>query len=173
MEIMVISMIHVYYRLIDWDQCLSQEVILAATKRGHDLFSLVSSNANLNALIKDLDEEDDRQLDDTVLETSLIDSCRRGREHGPESEARQPSSSKKRYTTYRFGLKLKRVKRKPSSDFCFDFELKVVASHPASTGFLVKVYKERQDSEPWLVFFVSLCLLSNEQWPCSPSGSGC
>lgn len=56
---------------------------------------------------------------------------------------------------HRFGVKPKRGKVKPSSDFHFEFDLKVVANHPASTGFLVKVFPERNvdvdDAEPKLV----------------------
>jgi len=43
---------------------------------------------------------------------------------------------------HRFGVKPKRGKPKPGSDFHFEFVLKVVASHPASTGFLVRVFPE-------------------------------
>jgi len=40
---------------------------------------------------------------------------------------------------HRFGVKPKRGKPKPGSDFHFEFVLKVLESHPASTGFLVRV----------------------------------
>jgi len=43
---------------------------------------------------------------------------------------------------HRFGVKPKRGMPKPGSDFHFEFVLKVVASHPASTGFLVRVFTE-------------------------------
>ena len=38
---------------------------------------------------------------------------------------------------YQFGVKPKHGRVKPSSDYHFEFDLKVVASHPASTGFVV------------------------------------
>jgi len=44
-------------------------------------------------------------------------------------------------------MKLKRGTKKPASDFYFDFALKVIASHPSSTGFLVKVFTEQQSGE--------------------------
>ena len=43
---------------------------------------------------------------------------------------------------HHFGLKPKRGKPKPASDFYFEFVMKVVAGHPASTGFPVKVFPE-------------------------------
>jgi len=53
---------------------------------------------------------------------------------------------------HRFGVKPKRGKPKPGSDFHFEFALKVVASHPASTGFLVRV------SQKWRHHLFEFCM---------------
>ncbi len=80
------------------------EVIIAATRRGHDVFSLVSSKTSLNTLIEVLDEDDDTQLQDSILDSRLTDSRKRGRQQGPGSE--DDRASKKRYTTRSSGKQL-------------------------------------------------------------------
>ena len=49
---------------------------------------------------------------------------------------------------HRFGVKPKRGKPKLWSDFHFEFVLKGVASHTASTGFLIRVFPEQNAEYP-------------------------
>lgn len=42
-----------------------------------------------------------------------------------------------------FGIRLKKGSKKaPGSDFFFEFVTKVVATHPSSTGYLIRVFPE-------------------------------